>query len=80
MSNSDDVYYNNDCLATVAREFQKKDVDSVFADLVYVCRDNLNKVVRYYSSANFSPRKFAFGWMPAHPTFFVQRQFYEKYL
>ena len=77
--NSDDIYYNNNCLATVANEFQRKGVDSVFADLVYVRRDNLNKVVRYYSSANFSPRKFAFGWMPAHPTFFVQRQCYEKY-
>lgn len=77
--NSDDVYDNNHCLSTVISEFQKKGVDSIFADLVYVCRDNLQKVVRYYSSANFSPGKFAFGWMPAHPTFFVRRKCYEKY-
>ncbi|MDP2992116.1 MAG: glycosyltransferase family 2 protein [Deltaproteobacteria bacterium] len=77
--NSDDVYYDNNCLSTVISEFQKKGVDSVFADLVYVRRDNLQKVVRYYSSANFSPPKFAFGWMPAHPTFFVRRECYEKY-
>ena len=77
--NSDDAYYTNDCLSTVVNEFQKKSVDSVFADLVYVRRDNLQKVVRYYSSASFSPCKFAFGWMPAHPTFFVRRGLYEKY-
>lgn len=77
--NSDDMYYSNDCLSTIVSEFQRKSVDSVFADLVYVYRDNLKKVVRYYSSANFSPHKFAFGWMPAHPTFFVQRKCYEKY-
>lgn len=77
--NSDDVYYNNQCISTVVSEFQKQSVGSIFADLVYVCRDNLQKVVRYYSSANFSPRKFAFGWMPAHPTFFVRRKLYEKY-
>jgi len=77
--NSDDVYDNNRCLSTIISEFQKKGVDSVFADLVYVRRDNLQKVVRYYSSANFSPPNFAFGWMPAHPTFFVRREFYERY-
>ena len=77
--NSDDVYYDNFCLSVVISEFQEKGVDSVFGDLVYVHQDNLQKVVRYYSSANFSPHKFAFGWMPAHPTFFVYRKFYEKY-
>ena len=66
--NSDDMYYSNDCLSTVVREFQRKSVDAVFADLVYVYRENLEKVVRYYSSANFSPHKFAFGWMPARST------------
>lgn len=77
--NSDDAYYDNNCLSTVRTEFQEKGVDSVFADLVYVCRDNLQKVVRYYNSANFFPRKFAFGWMPAHPTFFVKKAIYEQY-
>jgi glycosyltransferase involved in cell wall biosynthesis len=77
--NSDDIYYDSDCLSTVVSEFQRKSVESVFADLVYVYRDNLKKVVRCYSSANFSPHKFAFGWMPAHPTFFVKRKCYEKY-
>jgi glycosyltransferase involved in cell wall biosynthesis len=77
--NSDDLYYDKYCLSIVMDEFQKKSADSVFADLVYVRSNNSNKVVRYYSSANFSSKKFAFGWMPAHPTFFVKRKCYEKY-
>ena len=77
--NADDVYYDNDCLSTVINEFKKKNVDSVFADLVYVHTNNLNKVVRYYCSAKFLPRKFSHGLMPAHPTFFVKRECYEKY-
>jgi len=77
--NSDDVYYDKYCLSIVMNEFQTKSIDSVFADLVYVRQNNPDKVVRYYSSANFSPQKFAFGWMPAHPTFFVKRKYYEKF-
>lgn len=79
MLNSDDFYISNDVLTEVVSEFIQKGVDSIFADLVYVDRNNKNKIVRYYKSANFSPKKFAYGWMPAHPTFFVRRICYEKY-
>jgi len=77
--NSDDVYNDKHCLSIVVNELQEKSTDSVFANLVYVRPNNPYKVVRYYSSANFSSKKFAFGWMPAHPTFFVRRKCYEKY-
>jgi len=77
--NSDDIYVNNRVLSTVAAGFMKGEVDSVFADLVYVRGGNPDKIVRYYRSANFRPGKMAYGWMPAHPTFFVRRRIYEKY-
>ena len=77
--NSDDLYYDKHCISIVMNEFQNKNTDSIFADLVYVRPNNPYKVVRYYSSANFIPKKFAYGWMPAHPTFFVKRKCYEKY-
>ena len=77
--NSDDFYINNDVISTVANEFMAKDVDSVIADLVYVKRHKPDEVVRYYRSSNFHPKKFAYGWMPAHPTFFVKRVCYERY-
>lgn len=77
--NSDDLYYDKYSLSIVMNEFRNKSTDSIFADLVYVRPNNTDKVVRYYSSANFSSKKFAFGWMPAHPTFFVKRKCYEKY-
>ena len=77
--NSDDFYINNDVISSVVNEFMEKDVGAVFADLVYARADNLDKIVRYYSSANFHPGKMAYGWMPAHPTFFVKRHLYEQY-
>ena len=77
--NSDDFYINNDVISIVINEFISKNVDSIFADLVYVRADDLGKIVRYYSSAGFYPKKMAYGWMPAHPTFFVKKKKYEQY-
>lgn len=77
--NSDDFYMNSEVIARVVKEFQQKNVDSVFADLVFVKPNNLNKIIRYYDSSYFTLEKFAYGWMPAHPTFFVKRNAYEKY-
>ena len=77
--NSDDFYINNDVISTVVNVFMAENVDSVFADLVYVRADDLDKIVRYYSLATFHPKKMAYGWMPAHPTFFAKIKIYEQY-
>jgi len=77
--NSDDIYKTNDAIEQVVDVFQRQNVQSVFADLVYVRSENLDKVVRYYDSGYFCPDRFAYGWMPAHPTFFVKKEVYEKY-
>jgi glycosyltransferase involved in cell wall biosynthesis len=34
---------------------------------------------RYWRSGPYDPRKFYWGWMPPHPTFFVRKSVYEKY-
>ncbi len=77
--NSDDFYIDENVISKVMKTFEVKQVDSVFADLVFVKADNLKKVIRYYDSGNFNPDKFAYGWMPAHPTFFVKKEIYQKY-
>ncbi len=77
--NSDDFYIDNHVISKVIQIFQDNPVDSMFADLVYVHPNNLEKIVRYYDSSHFSPKKFAYGWMPAHPTFFIKREIYKKY-
>lgn len=77
--NSDDFYIDEYVIEKVVKEFEEKDVDSVFANLAYVKPSNLEKVVRHYDSSYFNPSRFAYGWMPAHPTFFVKKWAYEKY-
>ena len=50
--------------------------DVVNGDVCFVNPGNLKKVVRYYSSKMFKPSLFRFGFMPAHPGFYVRRKCY----
>lgn len=77
--NADDFYTDERVIAKVAAAFDTMPIEALFADLVYVRPDNLNKVVRHYSGANFSLAMFAIGWMPPHPTCFIRRECYLKY-
>jgi hypothetical protein len=54
-------------------------VDAVYGNVAFVSPGNLGKVIRLYSSKQFTPRKFAFGYMPAHPSFYVKRSVHENY-
>jgi glycosyltransferase involved in cell wall biosynthesis len=77
--NADDYYVGPLVMEKVLALFQQSGADALFADLEYVRPDNLQRVVRYYSGADFTPEKFAWGWMPPHPTFFVRRELYERF-
>jgi hypothetical protein len=52
--------------------------DAVFGDLVYVDPIRTDSVLRYYNSGRWRPSRFRFGLMPAHPTFFIGRQWYDR--
>ncbi|MDO8803165.1 MAG: glycosyltransferase family 2 protein [Elusimicrobiota bacterium] len=75
---ADDLYVDKDVVGAIVEEF-KPGVDSVYADLVYVERENIEKVVRYYDSSAFNVSKFAYGWMPAHPACFFRKSVYDKH-
>jgi glycosyltransferase involved in cell wall biosynthesis len=76
--NSDDFYNHTDCLERVGQAFEKENIDSCFADVCFVRAENLDKTIRYYSSAKFNPAKFRFGFMPAHPSFFVRKKYFDE--
>lgn len=77
--NADDLYQNEKVISRVAREFEKKGVDSIFGDLIFVNPEDLNKVVRFYQPKNFKLEHFRKGDMPPHPTFFVKRELYDRF-
>ncbi|MFY7840595.1 MAG: glycosyltransferase family 2 protein [Lacibacter sp.] len=54
-------------------------VEGVYGDVGFVRSDNSDTIVRYYSSAIFRSGLFTWGFMPAHPTFFCYRHFFEQF-
>jgi len=77
--NSDDFFYSNDIIEKVAASFNEYEIDAVFGDARFVDQVKTSKVVRYYSSKLFSIEKFKFGYMPAHPTFYVKKELFDKF-
>ncbi len=77
--NSDDFFTHPYVIEEVARQFQNPDVEAVHGDVHYVCDQQPDTCVRYYSSANFNKWQMRFGIMPPHPSFYCRRSLYERY-
>lgn len=77
--NSDDFFHRKNSISMIAKTFKENPVQSVFADIIFVKRDEPEKQVRYFSSKRFRPWKMRFGFIPAHPTFFTYKESFEKY-
>ncbi|KAB2870183.1 MAG: glycosyltransferase, partial [Bacteroidales bacterium] len=75
--NSDDFFTNNSIIQNIVDSFDN-DIDAIYGDIQFVDPNNLNKIVRYYSSERFKRSSFKYGFMPAHPSFYVRRKFYEE--
>lgn len=77
--NSDDVLASSDVISEVVKCFEENKVDSLYGDLVYVEPYNLQKVLRFWKGMPYKRRRFKYGWMPAHPTFYIRRELVEKF-
>jgi glycosyltransferase involved in cell wall biosynthesis len=77
--NSDDLYVDNTVIESIVNVFKSKNVDCVHADLFYVDQNDTKKVIRHWKSSEYMRGAFQNGWHPAHPTFFVKKDIYEKY-
>jgi glycosyltransferase involved in cell wall biosynthesis len=77
--NSDDFFTDNHIIERVVETFNNNDIDAVFGDVQFVNPVKTSKVVRYYSSKKFEISRFKFGFMPAHPSFYVKRELFEKF-
>lgn len=76
--NADDFYASADVLHKVAEVFADSSLGACHGDLCYVDPDLTASIVRYWRSSEFRPGLFLRGWCPAHPTFYVRRNVYER--
>jgi glycosyltransferase involved in cell wall biosynthesis len=77
--NADDFLHNDNIIEKIAAAFSMSDIDAVYGDVRFVKHNNPQKIVRYYSSKKFKISKFKYGYMPAHPSFYVRRECFDKY-
>ena len=78
--NSDDFFTSKEVLAKVTEAFeQDKQLDAVYGDVHFVNPDDLKKCVRYYSSKVFKKSLMRLGFMPAHPSFYLKKECFDKY-
>lgn len=76
--NSDDILASPTVLEQIDQVFRDESLDACFADLVYVDKHDLAKVVRYWKSSSFFAGAFSQGWCPAHPTFYARKSVYDS--
>jgi len=74
----DDIYADINIIEHVVHSFENNNTDSIYADLLYVSKNNTNKVIRNWKSGTFTFKKLKKGWMPPHPTFIVKKEIYER--
>jgi glycosyltransferase involved in cell wall biosynthesis len=77
--NSDDFFPNSNIVSVIVSAFKNSSVDAVFGNIAFVRPSNLVKIIRLYSSRQFSPKRFAYGYMPAHPSFYVKKSCYDRF-
>lgn len=74
--NSDDLLLDDKVVEDIVKAFDVH-TDAICGNLYFVKSDDINSVVRVWKGSPY--QSFKNGWHPAHPTFYVRREVYEKY-
>ncbi|MCH8902371.1 MAG: glycosyltransferase [Bacteroidetes bacterium] len=77
--NSDDFYVDSQVISKIANLFVENNIECAYADLVFVAKEDINKIIRYWRSNTFKKGSFKKGWMPSHPTFFTRKRNFENH-
>lgn len=77
--NSDDFYADPHVIEDVVRQIRETQAEALYADLDYVDQADTSKIVRRWKAGSYRDGIFKEGWMPPHPTFFIQKTAYERF-
>ena len=73
MLEDDHVIFN------IVKEFVEKKTDAIYGDLEFVSQEDTSKVLRIWKGQPYKRDRFKYGWMPAHPTFYIRSHLISKY-
>lgn len=74
--NSDDILASDNTIQTLVKAIGND--YGVYGDVGFYAEDSFSDTKRHYSSKGFTKEKFSRGMMPAHPSFYVRKDCYEK--
>lgn len=77
--NSDDLYADQDIVSEMLEFIQSSNLDAAYGDVVYVKKDNVSQVVRFWKTGEYIKDSFRHGWVIPHPAFFCRRKYFEQY-
>lgn len=75
--NSDDLFYDDKVLSTVATVFSDVKIEVVYGDIKYFS-DDINKTSRYWKTGEYKESKLNNGWTIPHPALFVRKSVYNQ--
>jgi glycosyltransferase involved in cell wall biosynthesis len=76
--NSDDMFASVDVIEAIVNSFNVHQLDAVYGDLVYINKTN-TKSIRLWHGKSYKRYRFNYGWMPAHPTFYLRREIIDQF-
>lgn len=77
MLHSDDIFYSDNILSKIQRDFVKKKWDLLYGNIKYINKNN--SIIRDWISCNyFSFSQIKNGWMPPHTSIFIQKKIFKK--
>ena len=77
--NADDFYAYGSVISDVVDKMTLTGSGGVYGDLNYVDGSENSEIKRKWISGEFKTNSFLYGWMPPHPTFFLKKEFYQKF-
>jgi len=78
MLHSDDQFYDSHVVSDMMKQMGKSRAEFCFSDMIIV--DGLSgKVLRYYMANYFKRWMFRIGWMPPHPTCFINKSLFDEF-
>jgi len=77
--NSDDMYADETIVGQMVEFMQSNDLDAAYGDLVYIDRNNTDRITRFWKTGEYKRGAFCYGWVIPHATFFCRKQVFEKH-
>lgn len=75
---SDDKFCNEHVVLNMMKHMEKEKSEFCFSDAVIVDSSS-GRIMRYYMAHYFKKWMFIIGWMPPHPTCFIERSLFDEF-